>query len=130
MNPLDYSKQINLWYTSDSTEYQKLVVQLMLAIEAELKANHGLTRFKKLEHEKPLFHILADLFVTYKSDNKRYLAFSRDKLWYSKDTRYQPKLFVFQPFLNVVDALDSLGYIESVKGFQDRNCSGIVNLAT
>lgn len=121
MSALDYSKPINLWYTSDSTEYQKLVVQLMVAIEAELKANHGITRFGKPDHEEALFHTLADLFVTYKSDNKRYLAFSRDKLWYSINTRYQPKKFAFKPFIKVVDALDSLGYVESTKGFQDRN---------
>jgi hypothetical protein len=119
MNPLDYSKLINLWLTSSSTDYQELVVKLRDSIEKELKAKHGITRFKKPEHEKVLFHILADLFVTYKSDPKRYLAFSRDKLWYSKDTRYQPKRFALKPFINVITALDSLGYIETSKGFRD-----------
>jgi hypothetical protein len=118
MNPFDYSKPINLWYTSDSSEYYKLVVKIRDTIEAELRAKHGLIRFNKSDHEKALFHILADLFVMYKADINRYLAFSRDKLWYSKNTRYQPKKFAFQPFINVIDALDSLGYIISRKGFQ------------
>ncbi len=119
MSKYDYSKPINLWLTSNSTEYQELVDKLGDSIEKELKANHDLIRFNKPDHEKTLTHILADLFITYKSDPKRYLAFSRDKLWYSINTRYQPKQFAFQPFINVVDALDSLGYIESTKGFQD-----------
>ncbi len=119
MSKYTYSKAINLWYTSDSSEYIKLVVKLRDEIEVELKANYELIRFKKISHQKPLFHILAALFITYKADSKRYLAFSRDKLWYSQATRYNPKQFAFQPFINVVDALDSLGYIESIKGFQD-----------
>jgi hypothetical protein len=119
MNPYDYSKQINLWLTSDSTKYQGLVVKLRDTIEAELKANHDLIRFKKDDSQKALAHILADLFVTYKSDSKRYLAFSRDKGFYSVDTRYQPKRFAVRPFLDVVIALEALGYIHATKGFQD-----------
>jgi len=126
MNPLDYSKQINLWLTSDSTEYQKLVDKLRVAIEAELKANHGLTRFKKAEHEKPLFHILADLFITYKADPNRYLAYSRDKGQFSSVkilTRYNPKRFALKPFTNVVNALSSLDYIVDFDGIHYSNYS-------
>jgi hypothetical protein len=122
MNPYDYSKPINLWLTSDSTEYQDLVVKLRDTIEAELKVNHGLIRFNKPDHEKALTHILADLYTTYKADPKRYLAFSRDKGWFSSTkvrTRYQPKRFALMPFVNVVIALEALEYIQATKGFQD-----------
>lgn len=119
MNPYDYSKPINLWLTSDSVAYQRLILDVTNGIERELKANHGLTRFKFTDHKIALHHILADLIITYKSDSKRYLAFSRDKQWFSTKTRYQPKRFAFKPFVNTIVALDSLGYIESTKGFQD-----------
>lgn len=124
MNKYDYSKPINLWYTSDSAEYHELVTKLRDIIEIELKANHGLTRFNKSEHEIALIHILADLYITYKADPKRYLAFSRDKGWFSlvkERTRYKPKRFALKPFIQVVNALEALEYIEATKGFQDSN---------
>lgn len=117
MNPLDYSKQINLWYTSDSTEYQKLVSALLDEIKLELK----LKRFRAAIYKKPLFHILADLFITYKADSRRYLVFSRDSGWFSTDTRYKPKRFARDPFEIVVNFLESNSYIEATKGFYDRN---------
>ncbi len=120
MNPYDYSKPINLWLTSDSIIYQGLVQQLNKEIESELKSNQGLSRFKAMESKFALHHILADLFVTYSTDPKRYIAFSRNKIWYSIANRYQPKRFAFKPFINVADALSSLGYIESITGYHDK----------
>ena len=117
MNPLDYSKQINLWYTSDSTEYQKLIDILLDEIKSEL----SLERFRAAIYKKPLLHILADLFITHKADSKRYLAFSRDSGWFSINTRYQPKNFARDPFEIVVNFLESNGYVEATKGFYDRN---------
>lgn len=120
MNPYDYSKPINLWLTSDSTIYQRLVLLLRKEIEHELKANHGVTRFKAKESEDAINHILADLFVTCSSEPKRYIAFSRNKIWYSVSNRYQPKRFAFSPFVKVIDALTSLGYLDSIKGVHDK----------
>jgi len=116
MNPLDYSKQFNLWLTSDSTEYQKLIESLLHEIKLELNPK----RFRAAKYKKSLFHILADLFITHKADSKRYLAFSRDSAWFSTGTRYQPKNFARDPFEIVVKFLESNGYIEATKGFYDR----------
>jgi len=126
MSKYDYSKQINLWLTSDSDIYQRLVLALNEKIKQELMTNgvndhEPIKRFKIEEHEKALRYILADLFVTFSNDPKRYLAFSRNNTWYSTATRYQPKRFSPGPFTNVVDALTSLGYIESIKGYNDKS---------
>ena len=119
MNHLDHSRPINLWLVSDSTNFKLLTEDVLTKLELELKSEFNLKRFKLDSYYLPLKFILADLFISFKSDPNKYLTFTRNKSWFSINTRYQPKRFSWSPFCNVIKALESLEYIETIKGFRN-----------
>lgn len=122
MSKYDYSKPINLWLTSDTPAFNELVQAINYEVKVELQANHGVVRFKSNETLKALRHILADLFVTASCDPMRYLAFTKNKNWFSPsaDERYELKRFAYGPFTNTIAALGALGYIDLKDGYYDK----------
>jgi hypothetical protein len=119
-NKLNYSRTIDLWLTSDTEAYDKLIDELLGNVNRHLNKN----RFRVKEHRTPLFHYLADIICTYYTDPKRYLAYNRNANWFSTSTIYSLKRFARKPTLAVIDTLAKLGYVENHLGFRDRN-SGV-----
>jgi len=119
-NKLNYSRIIDLWLTSDTEAYDKLVDELLGNVKRHLNKN----RFRVKEHRAPLFYYLADIICTYYTDPKRYLAYNRNANWFSTSTIYSLKRFARNPTLAVIDTLEKLGYVENHLGFSDRN-SGV-----
>lgn len=119
-NQYDYSKPIPLDLRSDSREFSELISSLTTLVIVELKTKHGVKRVTPQDIEATLHVVISSLVVTKLQDPMRYLAYSRNKTWYSQNSRYNPKRFSYSVFTNVMDALESLGLIEAKLGVHDK----------
>ena len=119
-NQYDYSKPIPLDLKSDSREFSELISSLTKLVIAELKTKLGVQRVTPQDLETTLHVVISSLVVTKLHDPMRYLAYSRNKTWYSQNSRYNPKRFSYSVFTNVMDALESLGLIEAKLGVHDK----------
>ena len=64
--------------------------------------------------------VILNLFEAWNEHEEMYVSYSRDKSKFSFDSRYRKLHIRFNPFVNVIDALDQHGYLEGMKGFFDR----------
>jgi hypothetical protein len=119
------SKSINLWFLSDSKNFESLIDHLLneswqiiktKRIEQatrEGKPTKALRRRK--EQRLALERIVAALYLSFDTDQTRYLRYSRDNNFYY--TRYSVPKLGLSHITDIVDALSDLSYVEIKAGF-------------
>ena len=112
-NPYQNSRPINICRWSGCPEVGKLV----LAVEDKLKRISGFRpTARRQEHIRT---IVLDLYHRHLEDSTGYLAYSRDRNFYTIPARYNPRKIGYGPTIAVVDALTSARLIEGKPGFRD-----------
>jgi hypothetical protein len=112
-----YSRPLDVHRISEYPEVKKVINFLLseLNISGLIKNS---PRAKILKHLKV---VVLDLYIAYLSDPLIYVAYSRSKDKYLKENQRLRKLHLgYGPMIRVVDGLETLGYLENHKGFQDR----------
>ena len=112
-----YSRPLDVHRISEYPEVQGVIDHLLSELEASVLIKNS-PRKKIRKHLKV---VVLDLYIAYLSDPLLYVAYSRSKGNYSKETRLGQLFFGFRPMMRVIDGLEALGYLENHKGFQDRS---------
>lgn len=116
----DHSQPLNLWLANESSSFEQFNSALTAEVIIEQKNKLGVKRIKQNDVVETLKCIVSSLIVTALQEPSRYLTYTRNKQWFSQDSRYIPKRFSHSVFSNAMDALESLGYIEHKLGFHDK----------
>lgn len=112
---LDNSRNLDVHTWSDYPEVNRAVAQIYEEFK-ELPDFEGKQNIQK----KHIKVIILDLYVRNQEDPEGYLAFYRMKGMYEGESRYN-KLHISYVSVSVIDHLEELGYLEQVKGYQDRS---------
>ena len=115
MDERAYSRPIDVHRISEYPEVQKVISFLL----NELKESSLLGKSPGKKILKHLKAVVLDLYIGYLSDPYLYIGYPRAKSQYSKESRLGKLFFGYRPMMRVVDGLETLGYLESHKGFQD-----------
>ena len=117
MDERQYSRPLDVYRISEYPEVQGVIDHLLSELEESVLIKNS-PRKKIRKHLKV---VVLDLYIAYLSDPLLYVAYSRSKAKYSKDSRLGQLFFGYRPMKKVVDGLEALGYLENHKGFQDRS---------
>ena len=117
MDERQYSRPLDVHRISEYPEVQGVIDHLLSELEESVLIKNS-PRKKIRKHLKV---VALDLYIAYLSDPLLYVAYSRSKGNYSKETRLGQLFFGFRPMMRVIDGLEALGYLENHKGFQDRS---------
>lgn len=112
-NEFDNSRPLDVHRWSEFPEVKAAVNHL--ADELRESTSKKLTAKQK----RHLRVVVLDLYSAYLIDPTRYVAYSRNRNNYNPPSRYD-KLFIrYDPLIQVIDSLSSLGYLEGKMGFRD-----------
>jgi len=113
-----YSRPLDVHRISEFPEVKKVINILLSGLNLSGLIKNS-PRAKILKH---LRVVVLDLYIAYLSDPLIYVAYSRSKDKYLKGNQRLRKLHLgYGPMIRVVDGLETLGYLENHKGFQDRS---------
>tara|TARA_B100000686_G_scaffold292341_1_gene320959 strand:+ start:1315 stop:2697 length:1383 start_codon:yes stop_codon:yes gene_type:complete len=117
MDNLDHSRLLDVHRVSEHPAVQE-VIQVLYG---ELKKSGYLGKSSRKKILKHLKAVILDLYLRYKSDPVSYVAYPRSPNEYLKETRLGQLYFGYRPMMRVIDGLETLGYLETHKGFQNRS---------
>ena len=124
-NPLDHYRPIELCRWCEAPEVNDAVT----ALGFELVGTKAARRTHRRQRITHLRIALLNLYHHRYALHGAYTAYSRDSMAYdSLVARYNPR-GVTRRLVKVVDGLAELGYIEHVKGFDDRRSGGASRLS-
>ena len=115
MDERAYSRPIDVHRISEYPEVQRIISFLL----NELQESSLLGKSPRKKILKHLKAVVLDLYIGYSSDPFLYIGYSRAKSQYSRESRLGQLFFGYRPMMRVIDGLETLGYLESHKGFQD-----------
>ena len=115
MDERAYSRPIDVHRISEYPEVQRVISFLLNALKDSSLLGKSPGK-KILKHLKA---VVLDLYIGYLSDPYLYIGYPRAKSQYSRESRLGKLFFGYRPMMRVVDGLETLGYLESHKGFQD-----------
>lgn len=94
----------------------------VLAVRKQMLAELGFEGTKKEINHVTV--VLLNLYYTYCLDPDMWVMYSRDRNDYNYGKRYNKLFIKYDILIDTVDKLLGLGYIESIKGFNDRRPGG------
>jgi len=116
MDERGYSRPLDVHRISEYPEVQRMINSLF----EEMKSAGLIGKSPPKKLLKHLKVVVLDLYIAHLHDPLVYLGYSRASGSYSKGTRLDQLFLGYRPMMRVIDGLESLGYLESHKGFFDR----------
>ena len=114
---LNYSRPIDFHKTSTDPAIDSLVDNLFAQMQRA-----GLTSKRYAPELKTHIKVISlDLIGAYRTDPRRYLAYSRNRNDYSGKSKYKPRSISYTHTIKFIDFLKSQGYVEPHGGFHDQD---------
>ena len=110
------SRSINFHLTSRYPQVLSLVDTLLDEVIAHIKNRDNPKRIHTEKLKKSLTLVVLNLYSLHKVNRKKYVGYPRNPDGFQR-RRYKKHNVGFDVFINVVDTLDELGYLESHLGY-------------
>ena len=112
---LSKSRPLDVWRVSDHPEVKEVIATLFAEME-----HQGLVSKRYSDQlQSNLTAIVLDLYVSYLSDPKLYISYSRNSNDYGKGSRNKAIFLSYVHLIKSIDFLISNQYVENIPGFRD-----------